>query len=377
MEFFDIRELIKKVPDAQYYMVYGERSGGKTYSSLLYALENFVEKDEQFVYVRRLSESLRVQYMRTLFNGLRKTKALYRCLNKLGYDDVEFYSGAFWPVMKNEKGKFQRANFPVGHTISINTWETGKGGSIPDATTIIFDEFLTRKYYLPNEPILFENVVSSVVREFAKCKIIMLGNTVSWECPYFSEWGLNHVREQKQGTFDVYQEGAGRRKIVVAYTLPAETKESDVYFNYDNPASRMITEGTWETAQYPRIPENLKGWTMGEPCYVQTLDGWCTKIQPAQTPEGLSVLLVFPSPRALVSSVYPYVDNRFKDRIIYTDVMYPAPNIRMAMTKHSDRYTLFLLSCFREGRVFYANNTVGENIRNYLRFSRSYSPVPN
>ena len=376
MKFFDVRNLISAVPDAQYYMIYGERSNGKTYSSLSYALERFVEYGEQFVYVRRLSESTRAVYMRLLFNGIRKTGELRKWLNQVGYDDIEFYSGAFWPLVTSEKGKMERVQPPIGYTMSINTWETSKGGSIPDAGTIIFDEFLTRKIYLPNEPVLFENLVSSIVRENANSKILMLGNTVSWEAPYFQEWGINHIRGMKQGTYDVYQSNEGERKIVVCYTEHAGAKQSDVYFNFDNPRSRMIIEGSWETAMYPRIPDTLDGWTKGEPCYINTANGVSVKLEPAQTPDGMACLLCWENGKPLVTSEYPYVDPRYKDRIIYTDFFVPAANIKMAITKHTDKYSQFIIQCFKQGRVFYANNTVGEHIRNYLKYSTAYTPIP-
>ena len=376
MKFFDVRKLIEEVPDAQYYVVIGERSNGKTYSSLSYAIENYVERGEQFVYVRRLSESVRVAYMRLLFNGMRKTGELQRQLNKIGFADLDFYSGAFWPLVTSETGKLERLQTPMGYTMSINTWETAKGGSMPDVTTIIFDEFLTRKYYLPNEPILFENLVSSIVRENDNVKVIMLANTVSWSAPYFAEWGIGHIRDLKQGTYDIYQSNDGGRKIVVCYTEHAGAKKSDVYFNFDNPRSRMIVDGTWETAMYPRIPENLDGWCKGEPSYICSSDGFSVKLEPAQTQDGLSVLLCWDCNRELVTSEPPYVDQRFKDRIIYTDHFVPASNVKMAITKHSDRYSVFVMDCLKQGRVFYANNTVGENVRNYLKFSMSYTPVP-
>lgn len=376
MEFFDIKELLSEVPDAQYYMVYGERSNGKTYSSLLYAIRNYVKDGEQFVYVRRLSESIRAGYMKLLFNGLRKTGALQEELGKLGYADIDFYAGAFYPVIINDRGKSERLKTPIGYTMSINTWETAKGGSIPDATTIIFDEFLTRKYYLPNEPILFENLVSSIVRENDAAKIIMLANTVSWEAPYFAEWGLGHIRGQQQGTYDIYQSNNGGRKIVVCYTSHAGAKKSDIYFNFDNPRSRMIIEGTWETAMYPRIPEVLDGWSKGIPCYIQTADEVCIKIEPAQTPDGMAVILCWECGKPIVSNQYPYIDKRYKDRVIYTDFFVPAANVKMAITKHTDKYSKFILECFKQGRVFYANNTVGENVRNYLKYSTQYTPIP-
>lgn len=377
VNFFDVRNVIKEVPDAQIYMFIGERSNGKTYSSLSYALDNYVKDGGRFAYVRRLSESTRVKYMRELFNGNVATGDVNKHLKHLGYDGITFFSGCFFPYVVGEKGKYERLETPIGYTFSINTWETSKGASFPEITSIIFDEFLTRQYYLPNEPALFENLVSSIVRQRANVKIIMLANTVSWTAPYFTEWGLNHVREMSQGSYDIYQTGDNARKIVVCYTEHSGAKESDVFFNYDNPRSRMITSGVWETAMYPPIPENLDDWTTGEPCYIQSIEGWSLKIIPAQTPDGMEVILVYDNGREIIHIDAPYIDTRYKDRIVYTDYFYPCANCKMALTKHNDDYSKFIALCLKQGRVFYSNNTVGENLRNYLKFSTTYSPIPN
>lgn len=376
-KFFDVRTIIEKVPDAQFYMFIGERSNGKTYSALSYALDRFAEHGERFAYVRRLSESTRAKYMRELFNGNAATGDVQQHMKRAGYEGIRFYSSCFFPTTVGEKGKLVMADDPMGYTFSINTWETSKGASFPEVTTVIFDEFLTRQYYLPNEPTLFENLLSSIVRQRSNVRVLMLANTVSWTAPYFSEWGLNHVREMKQGSFDIYQTGDGARKIVVCYTEHANTKESDVYFNYDNPRSRMITDGVWETAMYPKVPDDITGWSKGEPSYVQSIDGWTLKLQPAVTPDGLEVLLVFDNGRKILEPDAPYINKKYRDRIVYTDYFYPCANCKLALTKHTDSYSKFLQVCLREGRVFYMNNTVGENMRNYLKFSMSYSPIPN
>ena len=377
MAFFDVRTIIEKVPDAQFYLFIGERSNGKTYSALSYALDRYVAERERFAYVRRLSESIRLKYMRELFNGNAKTGDLSRHLNQMGYDGIRFWSSCFWATYRDEKNKIATIDEPMGYTFSINTWETSKGASFPDVTTIIFDEFLTRQYYLPNEPALFENLVSSIVRERDNAKVIMLANTVSWTAPYFNEWGLNHVRDMEQGTYDIYQTGDKSRKIVVCYTEHAGAKGSDVYFNYDNPRSRMITDGVWETAMYPPIPDDISAWDKGEPAYIQSIDGWTVKLQPAVTPDGMEVLLIFDNGRRVINKEPPYIDSRYRDRVVYTDYFYPCANCKLALSKHNDPYTKFVAQCLKQGRVFYANNTVGENVRNYLKFSTSYSPIPN
>lgn len=375
MKYFDVRDVINEVPDANIYMFIGERSNGKTHSALSYGLDKFDEDGSHFVYVRRLAESLKTQYMRNLFNGNKKSGDLRQHLNKHGYLDVAFYSSAFWAVVEDENGKRIRTGEPIAFTQAISTWETGKGGTFIDTETIIFDEFLTRGSYLPDEPVLFENLISSIFREEGKGKVLMLANTVSWQCPYFREWGLNHVREMEQGTYDTYQTGDGRRKIVVCYTEHAGPKASDVFFNYDNPRSRMIMSGVWETAEYPPIPTQVGDWYKGESCYIQSIDGWAVRVQPMATPDGMECLVIYNSNKTPITK--DGVDVRFVDKVIYTDYFFPYMNCRMALTKHHDKYSKFLIECFRTGRVFYQNNEVGENIRNYLKFSTAYTPIPN
>ena len=369
----DVREVINAVPDAQYYMFHGERSNGKTYSSLSYALDKLVNDGTRFVYVRRLAESLRSQYMRNLFTGNRKTGDLKNHISKFGWDDLGFYSGAFWGLVPNEKNKLVRVDEPCGYTQAISTWETAKGGSIPYAKTIIFDEYLTRGAYFYNEPALFENLVSSVFREEGDGKVIMLANTVSWSCPYYREWGIENIRDMKQGTYDVYQKRGNGRKIVIAYTSHKEHKASDIFFDATNTRSRMILNGYWETGDYPAIPADMDNWYQSEPCYIQSIEGYTVKIVPTITADGMDCLLVFDNRREIINQ--DGIDKRYRDRIIYTDYFFPFANCKVAMTKHSDNLSKYLINCFKTGKVFYQNNTVGEYVRNYLRWSTTFSPI--
>lgn len=375
MKWFDIKDIYKAVPDAHIYMVFGERSNGKTYSTLQSCVEDYVESDKRFVYVRRLAEMVRMTYMRNLFNGNRKTGALQLELKKRGFEDIGYYSSAFWAMVRDEKHKLIRIDEPCGYTSAISTWETSKGASIPHVGTILFDEFLTRGAYLPDEPVMFENLISSIVREESGVKVVMLANTVSWTAPYFREWGLNHVREMAQGDIQTYVSGDNKRKIAVCYAEHAGAKASDVYFNYDNPRSRMITSGVWETAEYPRIPTQVGDWVKGIPCYVQSIDEWTIKLMPAMTEDGMEVLLVYDNGRKLIDE--NGMDTRYRDRIIYTDMFYPYLNCKFCITKHNDPYTKFILNALKQGRVFYQNNTVGEYLRSYLMFSTKYTPIPN
>ena len=68
-DFYDIRRTIKAYPDAKYFMIYGERSNGKTYSALRYALERYAKNNEQFAYLRRYGEDIRPKNLSNLFSG--------------------------------------------------------------------------------------------------------------------------------------------------------------------------------------------------------------------------------------------------------------------------------------------------------------------
>ena len=45
----------------------------------------------------------------------------------------------------------------------------------------------------------------------------------------------------------------------------------------------------------------------------------------------------------------------------------------MALTKHSDKLSLFIQQCLREHRIFYSTNEVGEVFRNYVMWSDTFS----
>ena len=66
-DFYDIRRLMRDYPNAYYYVVFGERSNGKTYSALEYALERYKKNGEQFAYVRRWGEDIRPKNLVDLF----------------------------------------------------------------------------------------------------------------------------------------------------------------------------------------------------------------------------------------------------------------------------------------------------------------------
>ena len=377
VQWVNMKTIFDAVPDANIYMVAGKRGNGKTYNTLAYCLEQWRDLGDTFLYVRRIDRMVATPKMRNLLYGHRRTGFLQKILEAKGYDDIVFYSEAFWPATRNEKGKLIRGDEPLGYVASINTWETSKGSPIPHCTTVYFDEFLTHGSYLINEPSMFDNVISTAMRENRK-RVIMTANKISWNAPYFREWRLEDANKLQPGQYKVYtihQSDGSTRKIVYWHTDAEGDTRINSFVNIENTRSRAIATDEWETGDFNRIPEESGAWFRETPCYVQSQDGFALTLQPVQAPDGTPLLFVYTNGRTIVDKYPPYISPLYRDRIVYTDFAVPCINCRFAITKQPDELSKYILSALNQNRVYYQNNTAGENLRYYIKFSMAFSPI--
>lgn len=363
-EFYDIRKVLKDYPQAYYYVIFGERSNGKTYSALDYALERYKKNGEQFAYIRRWGEDIRKKNLSSLFSGHAENGRIKEIFcgewNQIYYGSAKFYLERV-----TSEGEIERAVDNCGFAFDLNSMEHNKSLSFPRVTTIIFDEFMSRNGYLPNEWILFSNTLSTIIRHRTNAKIIMLGNTVNKYCPYFSEMGLNHIKDQKPGTVDIYHYGETDLSVVVEYTgtaLKHGGKASDVYFSFDNPELKMITSGAWEIAIYPHLEVRYRPKDVVQNFFVEFEE---------ELLHG-EIISLDSGPFIFMHRKTTPIKNEERD-IVYTTRSNERWNYRMCLTKHSDKLSLFIIQCIRENRIFYSSNEVGEVFRNYVMWSDSFS----
>ena len=363
-EFYDIRRVLKDYPKAYYYVIFGERSNGKTYSALRYALERYAKNNEQFAYLRRYGEDIRPKNLSNLFSGHIENKVIVE-LTKGEWTGISYTRSKFYFERINENGEREVTDEPCGFAFDINSMEHFKSTSFPRITTVIFDEFMSRSGYLPNEFILFTNALSTIIRHRDNVKILMLGNTVNKSCPYFSEMGLNHIKDQKPGTVDVYQYSQTELQVVCEYTESASRKggkASDTYFAFDNPELKMITSGAWEIAIYPHLNVKYRPMDVMFNFFIdfeeEMLHGEIISLDTGP--------IIF-----LHSKTTPIKDE--SNDIVYTTKPDERWNYRMCLTKQSDQLSRFIMQSLRENRIFYSTNEVGEVFRNYVMWSDSYS----
>lgn len=341
--------------NSDYNIIFGERSNGKTFATLEHALKRYIETKEQAAYIRRWRADLLGKRAETLFSGHIQSGMIEKLTND-EFNSVLYKSGK-WYLCKKIENKIQIDNKPFCFAFSLSEQEHDKSTSYPDITTIIFDEFLTRRYYLPDEFILFMNMLSTIIRQRNNVKIFMLGNTVNKYCPYFTEMGLKNVANQLQGTIDIYSFGENGTKVAVEYAeTVSENKVSNKYFCFDNQSLNMITNGKWEISLYPHLPKKYLPKDVKFKYYIVFND---ITLQ--------CDLIINDSDN--FTYIHTETEKHTDKDIIYTLNYVPLPNYRRRLINNYTEIDKKITQYFVLDKVFYENNEIGEIIRNYIKVS--------
>ncbi len=358
MKYYSLNKINKK--NATYNVIFGERSNGKTYATLKQVLENYFSDGSQFAYIRRWSVDVQPKRMNNLFNAIIEDGYLEK-LSGGKFTAIFYRTGRFYLCTYNDKGKpIYNEEDIIGYAFSLSENEHNKANSYPRVTTIIFDEFLTNKIYLPDEFILFMNTVSTIVRQRTNVKIYMLGNTVNKYCPYFKEMGLTNILSMKQGTIDVYTYGETKLKVAVEYAdSKKKFKKNNFYFAFNNPKLKMITGGAWELNIYPHAPVKWRPKDILFTYFIEFNDNLyqCEIISKNDN--------VF----TFIHEKTTPIKNPDKD-IIYTLDYNPKINYNINILKPLTDYQNKITWFYTHDRVYYQNNNVGDAINNYLKICK-------
>ena len=355
MKYYSLERILKY--KAKYNVIFGERSNGKSYSVHEKALKDYVESGAQFGIVRRWQDDFTGKRGQAMFNGIVESGAVAKITNG-EWDNLYYYSSR-WYLCRYENGKRIVNDDVFAYGFAITSQEHDKSTNYPRIKNILFDEFLSRTAYLPDEFVLFCNVLSTIIRERDDVTVFMCGNTVNRFCPYFSEMGLKHVPEMKQGTIDLYHYGNSDLTVAVEYAQSAgkRGKKSDVYFAFDNPKLDMITKGSWEIDIYPHCPAKYRPKDIKFIYFIE-FDNNILQCEIVYTKAGF---FTFIHPKT------GQIKHPEKDLLFTISTHSHLPNIRRNITKPVDRIGEKIYSFFRDNRVFYSDNETGELVANYLK----------
>ena len=359
-KYYRLDNILKK--EAQYNIIFGERSNGKTFAVLEHGLKIFAETGKQLAIIRRWKEDFRGKRGQSIFDAINDSGLVEKYTHG-EYTHITYYSSRWFLSNWDEKlNKYvYDASRPFAFGFALSEMEHDKSTSYPNITTIMFDEFLTRGFYIPDEFVIFMNVISTIVRQRKDAVIFMLGNTVNKYCPYFAEMGLTNIPNMKQGKIDVYTYGESDLKVAVEFADNLnKSKESDFYFAFDNPKLKMITTGTWELDIYPHLPYKYLPKQVIFTYFIVFDDNilQCEVIETGK--ECFTYIHRKTTP----------IKNEDRDLIYTVDYYSSKPNIKRNILKPATPYEKKITAFFLNNKVFYQNNEVGEIVRNYTNVAQ-------
>ena len=364
-KYYSIKSFLARVPDAHYYMVIGERSNGKTYSILEYVLERYVRFGEEFVYIRRFDEDIKYKRGSQIFDNLINNKVIEKMTHG-EWNDVYYYANK-WYLRKTDRDNPKEtviSEKPFGYALSLSSEEHDKSLAYPNVKNIFFEEFLSRRNYLPDEFILFTSVLSTVIRLRDDVKIFMAGNTINKYAPYFAEMGLTNVKTMKAGTTEVYTYGDSGLKVAVEFSdMPSKDKPSNVYFAFNNPKLSMIRgDGSiWEIDIYPHLTKEMK--YKPKDIMYKYFVVWDNDILQCDIVRLDDCAFTF-----VHAKTTPIKEDN--ENVVYSTEHNPKPNYKRKITKASNKIEENIIWFYKNEKVFYQSNEIGEIMRNYIAWCK-------
>lgn len=243
------RKIIESI-QAQFIILLGQRSNGKSFSVKESVLIDAYKNGNEFGYLRRYEQDTKDYMVIEYFNDFIPDKISE--ITNGNYDTITVYrKSIYFGKTDPETGTVEKCQ-KIGNVFSLATYERYKSRMFPNITTLIYEEFITDGYYLPNESKKLFSLVSSIAR-MRQIKVYCIGNTISRICPYFNEWQLVNIPKQKTGTIDIYTvkdtETDTTVKVAV-YLTDAMKINSGMFFGN---AAKSIVSGMWETDEHPHL----------------------------------------------------------------------------------------------------------------------------
>ena len=352
---------IKKT-GATYRVIYGHRGPGKTFAVLYDALERYLKDGTRLGIIRRMDEDfIGAKSAKWYYNTLACDANNFNNIDHLtdgNYTGVEYYDGRYWLTTRGDDGKNHRSSEWIAYGFSISSAEHYKGTRYNDISQIMFDEFVATRFYLRDEFVEFQNLLSTIIGDRPGVVIYMLGNKLDMFCPYIREMGLTRVKEQKPGTIDLYTYSGTDMTVAVEQTdLVEANKHQNHYFAFDNPRLRMITDANaWSINPYPHCPAKYLPKDIMFTFFI-LFDDVTYQAECVNTGK-INFLYIHIKTTPLSNPDHDLIYSMERD---------PRPNWRVNPARPVYPVEKKIAEYFYSNRVYYQDNTVGNAIENYIR----------
>lgn len=336
---------------APWLTVLSERSDGKSLWMLKECIIEYFKYGRKIGYVRRFDTDIKQKDV----NGYFRDKNFIAWLQPAGYSGVMCWQGELWLTALNEEtGKNERVEL-IGYTFAINTQEHYKSQHF-DCYNFLFEEFITKKLYLPNEYVEFCHTISTANRS-GQFRAILIGNTLSRSCPYLREMGID-IYKAKMGKIyvqDLTQEDGAVIKSAFEYVDPREKQTVFI-----GSARKSIVDGAFEADPQPHLYFNFNDCeTLYQCVYVTDLH------------QAFHVkYIIYEHPETKRIEKYVYIYPMDYDDVPYThdDIFCNIPDYEHGYFYYAEkRRQRHIFAMLRAERALFSDNLTGTEFKQSLK----------
>ena len=140
---YNLDNINEKYPDAFYYLIYGEKSNGKSYQvKHKEGVLHYVETGKKFILLRRWKEDISTAWIEKYFSDVDVEK-----ITNGKYNSITTYRKDIYFSKIDENLKVKRGE-KIGSVMALSMEQHYSGASFLDYDRIIFEEFMERGVYV-------------------------------------------------------------------------------------------------------------------------------------------------------------------------------------------------------------------------------------
>ena len=354
---YNIDEINKQCPDSQYYLIYGEKSNGKSYQvKHKEGVLHFLETGMKFILLRRWKEDISTAWIEKYFSDVNIEELTNKKYNVIGVYRKDLYFGNVDENLKFKKGQ------KIGCVMALSMEQHYSGASFLDYDRIIFEEFMERGVYIAHESEKLQILYNTVDRKRGITKVYMVGNTISRICPYLKDWNLLEiVRKQKQGeiievkTGTEFETEEGIKDVKIAIEYCKSSGGKSLAFGS---AKTMIDSGAWQTRPQPKLEGSLKDY---KHIYMVGFEYMGFKFlgELLQKDDNL-IWFIFPY-RGEFFNIIVFSDKVKESRFWQKDIY----NINLK----NEKLRRLFIDTFRESQIFFSDDLTGTDFKQAIDFN--------
>lgn len=349
-EYYSLSNIHKAAPNADIYVIAGEKGNGKSYAVKEKACNNFRDTSGRFVYLRRFDEDVTASKVERAFSDLIN-------LDKMsgGYDYISPVAGVLKAYKLKETGGEVRKKEGVccGYYGSLKSIQK-RFSSVPflNVNLIIFDEFCPKDgIYLPDECELFDIVLSTIIRRNENVKIYLCGNTFDRNCPYFKKYNID-VMNTHQGniyTHTLVNEDNTSVKVAFEYCENLDSNQNRLLVS----GRENIVKGKWYEKNFDKI-DDLRQYRTP---YVFYLENENKKYEVRYIVNGMN--------SAIYVREYDEVDFPINARVISKHISSNALHTPRLIPLTPEEGMIFQI--LKIGKIFYSDNLTGTEFERAIK----------